>query len=69
VCYLQSSQELSRNLAFISCCTFLFVLQIVTTAFVVCIQEVIVQPMDIVRVLIEVSYDVYLSYMSVIIFD
>jgi len=27
----------------------------------VCIQEVIVQPMDIVRVLIEVSYDVYLS--------
>ena len=27
----------------------------------VCIQEVIVQPMDIVRVLIEVSYDVFLS--------
>ena len=27
----------------------------------VCIQEVVVRPMDIVRVLIEVSYDVFLS--------
>jgi len=59
---LQSSQELSRKLGiYLMLRIFVCVTDCKDCLHCVCIQEVIVQPMDIVRVLIEVSYDVFLS--------